>query len=158
MKTVIGLVKDYVTLTLLGLGVTFAMHEWLGGMLLALAGAAYAMNSDPERDTRELLGVMVGAFLCAHLISLCVNLYFPEFPIQLAMAMAGFFSRRLIGAAFRVSGMVEKKSEKVADRLIDRVLPSSTGWSSDQQIPDQEEQPRKLKKMTSADPDADEKG
>lgn len=46
--------KDWLTLLLAGLGVTFAPHEWIGGMLLAFVAAAFDMRSDPEQDQREL--------------------------------------------------------------------------------------------------------
>ena len=62
--------KDPLTLALAGLGITFAPYEWLGGLFLALAGAAFAMRSDPEQDWRELWLVMLGAFLASHIAAL----------------------------------------------------------------------------------------
>lgn len=115
--------KDWLTLLLAGLGISFAPHEWIGGMFLALAGAAFAMRTDPEQDQRELWLVLLGAFLASHIAAIAANAYIPEFPIQIVMAATGFFSRRLTRFALRLAGMVEDRSDKIADRVIDRVFP-----------------------------------
>jgi len=115
--------RDWLTLMLMGLGISFAPHEWLGGMFLALAGAAFAMRSDPEQDLRELWLVLLGAFLASHLAAIAVTNWAPSLPVQAVMAVAGFFSRRLTRFALRLAGMVEDRGDKIADRLIDRVLP-----------------------------------
>ncbi|RWR35006.1 hypothetical protein D2T29_00575 [Sinirhodobacter populi] len=114
--------KDWLTLALTGLGISFAPHEWLGGMFLALAGAAFAMRTDPERDERELWLVFLGAFLASHLAAIGAHLWMPEFPKQVVMAITGFFSRRVTGIALSVGGAVERRSDRIADRLIDRTL------------------------------------
>lgn len=114
--------KDWLTLLLAGLGISFAPHEWIGGMFLALAAAAFAMRSDPEQDRRELWLVLLGAFLASHLAGMGVHWWWPAFPVQVAMAIAGFFSRRLTRMALRMAGMVEARGDRIADRLIDRAL------------------------------------
>lgn len=114
--------KDWLTLALAGLGISFAPHEWIGGMFLALAAAAFAMRSDPEQDQRELWLVMLGAFLASHLAGMAAHWWLPAFPVQVAMAVAGFFSRRLTRMALRLAGMVEARSDRIADRLIDKAL------------------------------------
>lgn len=115
--------KDWLTLALAGLGISFAPHEWLGGMFLALAGAAFAMRSDPEQDQRELWLVLLGAFFASHLAAIASQKWAPGIPVQVVMATTGFFSRRLTRFALRLAGMVEGRSDRIADRLIDRVLP-----------------------------------
>jgi drug/metabolite transporter (DMT)-like permease len=117
--------KDWLTTFFLGLGITFAPHEWVGGLFLAFAGAAFAMRSDPEQDVRELWLVLLGAFLASHLAALGSHAFFPDFPIQVVMAVSGFFSRRITRFALRMAGMVESRSDRIADRLIDRILPAN---------------------------------
>lgn len=116
-------VKDWTTLALAGLGISFAPYEWVGGMLLAIAGATFAMRSEPEQDQRELWLVILGAFLASHLAGIVSNRTFPGFPVQVAMFAAGFFSRRLTRFALKFAGMLEKKSDKIADRVIDTIMP-----------------------------------
>lgn len=115
--------KDWMTLLFAGLGISFAPHEWIGGMFLAMAGAAFAMRTDPERDERELWLVLLGAFLASHLAALCAHVWTPEIPKQLVMAATGFFSRRVTRFALNLGGAFERRSDKIADRLIGRVLP-----------------------------------
>jgi hypothetical protein len=117
--------KDWLTLAFTGLGISFAPHEWAGGMFLALAGAAFAMRSDPEQDQRELWVVLLGAFLASHIAAIAANLWLPGFPVQFVMAAAGFFSRRITRFCLRLAGLVEDRSDRIADRLIDRVLPGT---------------------------------
>lgn len=115
--------KDWLTLLLAGLGISFAPHEWIGGMFLALAAAAFAMRSDPEQDRRELWLVLLGAFLASHLAAMAVHWWWPPFPVQVAMAAAGFFSRGLTRMALRMAGLVEQRSEEIVDRAVDHFLP-----------------------------------
>ena len=115
--------KDWLTLAFAGLGISFAPHEYLGGLLLALAGAAFAMRTDPERDERELWLVMLGAFLASHLAAICAHIWLPDIPKQIVMAAAGFFSRRITRLALNLGGSVERRSDRIADRLIGKVLP-----------------------------------
>lgn len=118
--------KDWLTLALAGLGVTYAPHEWIGGVLLALAGATFAMRADPEQDMRELWLVLLGAFLAAHLAAMFSARYFPDFPVQAVMAVTGFFSRRITRFGLRLAGMVEGRSDVIAGRLVDKYLPGTT--------------------------------
>lgn len=115
--------KDWLTLLLAGLGISFAPHEWIGGMFLALAAAAFAMRSDPEQDRRELWLVLLGAFLASHVAAMAAEWWWPAFPVQVAMAGAGFFSRGLTRMALRMAGLVEARSEEIVDRAVDRFLP-----------------------------------
>jgi uncharacterized protein involved in response to NO len=116
-------VKDWLTLALTGLGITFAPHHFLGGLFLALAGAAFARSMSPEQDERELWVVFLGAFLAGVLAAELASVFIPDFPVQIVMAAAGFFSRYLARFALRVAGLVEQRADNITDRVIDRVLP-----------------------------------
>lgn len=115
--------KDWMTTFFAGLGISFAPYEWVGGMFLALAGAAFAMRSDPEQDQRELWIVLLGAFLTSHLAGLASYSLYPEFPVQVTMCVTGFLSRRLTRFTLRFAGIVEDRSAEIADRSINRILP-----------------------------------
>jgi hypothetical protein len=128
MNQVADHAKDWLTLALAGLGVTFAPHEWIGGMFLAFAGAALAMRLDPEQDKRELWLVMLGAFLSAHFASMAFTWavaqgYAPQLPMQAVMAAAGFFSRIIVRILMRVGGLVDERVDDIADHAVDRILP-----------------------------------
>lgn len=115
--------RDWLTLALAGLGITFAPHEWIGGMFLALAGASYARHIEPEQDRRELWAVMVAAFIASHAAAIFVQRWYPGMPVQLVMLGAGFFSRRATRWALRIAGLVEARGDVVAGRVVDRLLP-----------------------------------
>lgn len=114
--------KDWLTLFFAGLGISFAPYEWIGGMFLALAGAAFAMRSDPERDQRELWLVLLGAFLASHLAGMASHAWYPEFPVQVTMCIAGFLSRRLTRFTLKFAGIIEDKGDKIADKVIDKFI------------------------------------
>jgi len=114
MDPVTNHAKDWLTLALTGLGVTFAPHEWIGGMFLALAAAALAMRLDPEQDKREVWLVLLAAFLSAHLMAMGYTYgiaagWVPVIPIQIVMAAAGFFSRIIVRILLRIGGMVDDR-------------------------------------------------
>lgn len=115
--------KDFVTWLFLGLGVTFAAQAWVGGMFLALAGATFAIKAQPERARVELWAVLGGAFIVAHVAAMLSFRLWPDWPVQIVMAGAGFFSRYIIRFMLRVAGIVEGKADQIVDRTIDRVLP-----------------------------------
>lgn len=115
--------RDWLTLALAGLGITFAPHEWIGGMFLALAGASYARHIEPEQDRRELWAVMVAAFIASHAAAIFVQRWYPGMPVQLVMLGAGFFSRRVTRWALRFAGLVEDRGDVIAGRVVDKFLP-----------------------------------
>jgi len=116
--------KDWLTLFFAGLGISFAPYEWIGGMFLAMAGAAFAMRSDPEKDQRELWLVLLGAFLASHLAAMASHSWYPEFPVQVTMCITGFLSRRLTRFTLRFAGIIEDKGDKIADKVIDKFIGS----------------------------------
>ena len=116
--------KDWLTLFFAGLGISFAPYEWIGGMFLALAGAAFAMRSDPERDQRELWLVLLGAFLASHLAAMASHSWYPDFPVQVTMCVTGFLSRRLTRFTLKFAGIIEGKGDVIADKVIDKFIGS----------------------------------
>lgn len=115
--------KDWLTLMLAGLGITFAPHEWIGGLFLALAGASLARHIEPEQDRRELWAVMVAAFIASHAAAIGAQRWMPGIPVQLVMLGTGFFSRRLTRFALRLAGLVEARGDQIAGRIANRILP-----------------------------------
>lgn len=115
--------KDWVLLALAGLGVTFAPHDWVGGMFLGLAAAAFSMHVDPEQDRIELWVVLVGAFIVTNAAAIIASRMVPDVPVQLVMTATGLLSRNIARIILRMAGRVEDKSGVITDRIIDRAIP-----------------------------------
>jgi hypothetical protein len=131
LKVIEDVAKSWLTLMLAGLGVTLAPHEWIGGLFLALAAAAFAMKVEPEQNKRELWVVLMGAFIASHVAALTAQSWAPDFPVQVVMIAAGYFSRHLARFSLRLAGLVEARSTTIADRLVDRVLPPARHGKDD---------------------------
>lgn len=112
---------------LLALGVTFAQEAWIGGMLLAMAGASFAIQFQPEKTKIEFWSVIAGAFIVAHIAGMMSVRIWPEAPVQMVMCLAGVFSRYIARMAFKVAGKTEGRADQIAEKLIDRVLPGDDG-------------------------------
>ena len=121
------LAKDWLTLALAGIGVSFPAHHFVGGMFLAFAGAALAARMQPEQDKRELWIVVLGAFFAATILAQAAHSWRPDFPPQIVMAGGGFASRYLIRAALAMAGMIEARTDTLFDRILDRWLPPRDG-------------------------------
>ena len=122
-KTIQHHLQDWFSLLLTGLGVSFSANIWIGGTILALAGASVAMRSDPQHDDRELWLVFLSAFLVAHIAAMIGYWWEPSFPPQIVMFTAGFLSRKIVRLAMRVAGLMEARGDSIANRIVDRVLP-----------------------------------
>lgn len=122
-----NMAKDWLTLALAGIGISFPAHHFLGGLFLAFAGAALAAKMQPEQDRRELWLVMLGAFFAATLMAQIVQSWRPSFPPQIVMAGGGFASRYLIRAVLAMAGMIEERTDTIFDRLLDRWFPPRGG-------------------------------
>lgn len=120
-----SIARDWLSLLLTGLGITFLPHEYLGGLFLALAGASIAMHFDRETDRRAFWAVMLVAFFVSHIAAMAAQAWRPEWSPQFVMAAAGFASRYATRTALRVLGLLEKRGDKIADHIVDRVLPGS---------------------------------
>lgn len=118
-----AIVRDPLTLILTGLGISFAPHEYLGGLFLALAGASIASAMSREQDRRRFWLVMLTAIFISHLAAMGAESVWPELPFQLVMALAGFGSRYFVKMMLRTFGLLEERSDKLADRIVDRILP-----------------------------------
>lgn len=118
-----ALSRDWMTLLLAGLGISFFPYAYIGGLFLALAGASLAMHFDRDTPRIHLFGVMMTAFFVSHIAALIAQAWAPSFQPQLVMAGAGFASRYVARIAIRMFGRVEKRSDVLADRITDRILP-----------------------------------
>ena len=119
--------RDWISLALIGLGVTFAPHLYLGGLFFALASASLARRFWPEDEPIELWWTLVLAAVLATLAGGMAHWYWPDVgpPVipQAVMAVTGYFSRHLARAALRIAGRIEGSSNTITDRLLDRWLP-----------------------------------
>jgi hypothetical protein len=120
-----AIVRDPLTLVLTGLGISFAPHEYLGGLLLALAGASIASAMSREQDRRRFWLVMLTAIFISHLAAIGAESVWPSVPFQLVMALSGFGSQYLVKIMLRTFGLLEERSDKLADRIIDRIIPGN---------------------------------
>lgn len=99
--------------------------------MLAMAAAMVARKMSPERDQREVWLVLISAAVLAIFTAMLASYLRspehgtlpPDFPIQMAMAASGFFSRFVMGLALRMAGRVETKTDDITDRVVDRFLP-----------------------------------
>ena len=119
--------KDWVGLVLAGIGIGVPMHHFFGGLFLAVAGASFARAFSPEQDERELWVVIWGAVLFAIIAAIVAQIWLPLWPVQLIMAAAGFFSRYIARFTLRAAGMVEKRTDRIVDGAIEKLLPSAGG-------------------------------
>jgi hypothetical protein len=125
--------QDWMVLALAGLGITLAPHEFWGGLFMAMSAAMIARYMAPEKDQREVWLVLISAAVLAVFTAAVANYLRdpahaklpPDFPIQIAMAVVGFFSRFVISLALRMAGRVEHKADDLTDRVVDRFLPAS---------------------------------
>jgi len=127
--------QDWFSLLLTGLGVSFSANVYIGGTILALAGASVAMRSDPQHDDRELWLVFLSAFLVAHVAAMIGHWFQPNFPPQIVMFTAGFLSRKIVRLAMRVASLMEARGDSIANRIVDRVLPPRGQRQSAEDVP-----------------------
>ncbi len=118
-----ALARDWLSLFLTGLGITFAPHEYFGGLFLSLAGASLSMHYGKRKQGRKsLLVVMCTAFFVSHLGAMAAHWYFPGLSIQFVMAFLGAISRHLAVIAFGAAGILEDRApEAVAKRVEDEI-------------------------------------
>lgn len=117
--------KDDIALLLLSIGIGFPMHQFFGGLFLALAGASFARRFKPEHGEREFWVMMLGAALFATVAGEIAHAWWPDFPVQIVMGAAGFFSRYLARFSLRAAGLLESKTDRIVNGALDRVLPTT---------------------------------
>jgi hypothetical protein len=126
-EAAIEVARDWPSLLLIGLGVTFAPHLYIGGLFFALASASLARRFWPEDQPVELWWTLVLAAVMSTLAAALAHWYWPDIgpPVipQAVMAATGYFSRHLARAALRIAGRIEGTSDTITDRLLDRWLP-----------------------------------
>lgn len=118
----IELSRDSLTLVLAGLGISLAPHEFFGGLFLALA--AGSMIARHRQSHRKLLGIMGTSAVTAVVVVIFTDQFdhFGYAP-QLIMAGAGAASSWLVNIFVRVMDGAQARSGRIADRMIDRLLP-----------------------------------
>lgn len=125
--------RDALPSVLVALGITFSAQVYFGGLFLAMAGAIVARNMQPLQDKREWWTTLLTAWLAATIMSEIVHYYFEWFPVQLAMAAAGFGSRYLARMALAAFGMIQDRSDTIFDRLLDKFLPAVSKREDDEE-------------------------
>lgn len=115
--------RDPLSLALAGVGISLAPHEYIGGIVMSLAGASIASAMNRDEDRRSFWLVMLMAIFVSHLAAISAAYFFPTLKAQFVMAVAGFGSRYIVRIALRVFGLLEDRSDRIADKIVDRVLP-----------------------------------
>lgn len=129
-----SVVRDAFSLILLGLGISFAPHMYIGGLFLALAGAAIARAWEkdtavraglpvPREGNLKLTLVILTAFFVSTLTATGVHAFWPDWSVQLVMAASGFASRWIVGLAIHTLIVLSGKGGTLADRLVNRYFP-----------------------------------
>jgi len=138
MDAFIGTLRDWFSLFLLSIGVQFSANEYLGGLFMALAGAAIARAWEkelarkkncelPQESKSALLLVAATAFFVSTLVSVAVHSHFPGWSAPMVMAAAGFASRRIVYGALNVVDGVASRGDSIAQRIINKFLPDNRG-------------------------------
>lgn len=118
----IDIIRDYLTLALAGLGISFAPHEYFGGLFLALA--AGSLIARHRRSNKRFTGILATSGIVAT-IALIAAQEFEGLNVapQLIMATAGGLSGWIVNITVKMMDEAEERSERILDRLIDRLLP-----------------------------------
>jgi hypothetical protein len=114
--------QDWVSLSLTGLGISFAPHAFIGGLFLAMALASILARH--RKDPRKVLAATGTAGFFAVLAAITWEWGGWSFaPPQLVMAAAGVLGRPGATILVALQDRLEQRSAEIADRAIDRVLP-----------------------------------
>jgi len=112
--------RDWLTLFLAGLGVTFQWHVYLGGMFFALAGAsAMARN---RKDPRKFWTIVLTGWFFATLVAVLLG-ETNKVPIQVWMGLTGLGSGWIMNFMARVFDRMGGRADDAADWLFDRLFP-----------------------------------
>ncbi|WP_282076296.1 hypothetical protein [Epibacterium ulvae] len=122
----IEMLRDSLSMALMGLGVSLFPHEFFGGLFLALA--AGSMIARHRRSTGKLWGILATAAVTSTMAVIFTEQFDHwGYAPQLIMAAAGLASSWLINIFVRVMDSAQERSSTIADRLIDKVLPPKNG-------------------------------
>jgi len=117
--------RDWLSLLLIGLGITFPPGSYLGGMFLALAGGSLATTLDSESRRLGIFGTLIAAFFISHLTVIAAIYFFPTLSPHLVMGLSGFASRYIARFFLRLLQRIEVRSDELSDRVIDRFAPGA---------------------------------
>ncbi|WP_347139985.1 hypothetical protein [Paracoccus sp. SSK6] len=120
-----ALARDWLSLLLIGLGITFSPGSYIGGMFLALAGASLATTLDSESRRLGIFGTLIAAFFISHVAVIVTIHFFHTWSPQLVMATSGFASRYIARFFLRLLQRIETRSDELSDRVIDRFAPGA---------------------------------
>jgi peptidoglycan biosynthesis protein MviN/MurJ (putative lipid II flippase) len=122
--------QDWVSLFLAGLGISFALHEFLGGLFLALALASSLARH--RKDQRKLWGALVTAGITAVLAAIAWQwMEWQWLPVQLVMASMGVLGSPGATILVALQDRLEDRSGEVADKAIDHFLPGENRGGDD---------------------------
>lgn len=113
---------------LMAFGFQITGVEFLGGLFLALAGALSASRILAAGMIKNAIplgvfGTVVTGLFVAFTAALLTQALAPEWPVQLAMGCGGFLSSFIAPFFLKVAAGVSSRSDKVSQRLVNRVLP-----------------------------------
>jgi len=104
-----------------GLGIsTMDVHEFIGGLFLAVAGASIIGRA--RRDPRKLWFLIAIALFAAVVTASVWPSLGWQIPIQVGMAAAGAASSYLVNLFVKVGGAVEGEAGEITQGLIARLL------------------------------------
>ena len=117
-----SILSDPIALAMTGLGISFIpFSEYVGGIFLAVAAATWARHFSPERSRKEFWAVMLGGFIAGHVAVIAANVWFPTWPPQLVMTIAGFFSRFLARFTMSVTNQLEENADGIGTAISSRI-------------------------------------
>lgn len=116
---VVEVSRDWISLVMTGLGISFAAHQFFGGLFLALA--AGSMIARHRRSNAKLWAIMAtsGVFATIAVIATQEWDHFGMEP-QLVMASAGALSGWAVNIIVKMMDRVENRSSDIADKFVDR--------------------------------------
>ena len=115
-------ITDWVFLVLAGLGVSIAVDQYFGGMLLSLASASIVARH--RNDVRKKWVIAGTAALVATLVAMIWPSTGFHLPVQFAMALSGFASKPIVSFTSKFMDRVEERADDITDKIVDKVLPN----------------------------------
>ncbi len=121
--SITDMLGNWLVLLLAGLGLSIAVNQFLGGLLLALAMAGVARRADPNRGRGIGVTTAFTAAVLSIVAAMTVEAMSWPVPLPLVMGVVGFFSRNLVSIAVRFGSRVEERQDELIDRVVDSVVP-----------------------------------
>ncbi len=126
---------DYIALFLLGLGISLSPHEYFGGLFLAMSAATFIAGQ--RNDPRKKWVILLSAFFLATGVAWAwpwvSERYGIGIPVQAPMATAGLLSKWVWPFIIRFLDRVLTRTETIADRAVDRVVPPTGNSQEDEE-------------------------